>query len=690
MENINNCKLENFDFSEQALKIALVGNPNTGKSTLFNRLTGSAQYVGNWPGVTVERKEGRIKSCKIPMDIVDLPGIYSLSPYSPEEIVTRNFLLSNSKDIILNIIDGTHLERNLYLTTQLMELDAPIIIAINMCDLLKKKGKIINFCELEQKLGVPVIMISASKNIGLDNIKEKFLNFCINKQNIKEFNNKNIKFYNNNIESKFLKISTIFDSSTRSIENKRFFIAKILENDLLINSHLKLNFETLKKINEIKKINTSKELKNDEIINLRYQFIFNLCKKIVQDTQKLKKITFTRKIDSIIIGKYTAIPIFLTIIFGVFYITFGPIGTFLEKYLRILINQGIGQISETVFTQIHMNSAFKSLILGAIIPGVGEIISFLPPIMLLFALISLLEDVGYMSRAAFIMDRSLKNIGLSGRAFIPLLMGFGCSVPAITSTRILENRQEKNLSIFLIPFMSCGSKMPVNLLFLSGFFPKYKALGIFLIYLLGAIFCAISAWLFKSTIFKSKPTPLILELPEYKIPSLRNMYVQVWDRLRDFLERAGTVILAFTVVIWFLQSFDIYLNYTLDSSKSILVFLGNLLAPLFIPCGFGYWRPCVALLTGLISKEMVVSTMAVLYKSNSLEPLKDLLAQDFNAISAISFLIFVLFYPPCMAAIANSYKELRSKKLALISIFYQIFLAWFISSIFFQIFSRIF
>ncbi|MDR2074015.1 MAG: ferrous iron transport protein B [Oscillospiraceae bacterium] len=661
---------------EKLLRIALIGNPNTGKTTLFNRLTGSSQCVGNWPGVTVERKEGIVRAGGLQAKIIDLPGVYSLSPYSPEEIITRNFLLGSQADLILNIVDATNLERNLYLTTQLMETDIPLVIALNMADLLNYKGKIVDYCQLENELGLPVVSISAGKNAGINSLLERISDF--ENEDIK----KNLKFYNSNIERKINKINEILKDFKKEFNNKRFIIIKILENDEYILRSLGLNFEILKRIQAIRD-SSELMLLQDEIINSRHRFVGGIVRKTVQSTKKLKEISISRKIDKMVTGKYTAIPIFLGIVMLIFYITFGPIGSFFEKSTRSLIEDGINHAARVLLSQFNAGKTLSSLV-EAVVSGLGEVISFLPQMMILFGFLAALEDSGYMVRAAFVMDKLLRKIGLSGRAFVPLLMGFGCSVPAIMSTRILENKREKNLSILLIPFMSCGAKMPVYLLFMNIFFVRNKALIIFLIYISGIIFSILTAVIFKKIILRGSRAPFIMELPDYKIPSLRNIYIQIWENLKDFLERAGTIILGSTVVIWFLQCVDLTLKFTSNSSKSLIAVIGSIISPIFLPCGFGNWKAAVALITGMISKESIVSTLAVVFSNSDID-LKTALNLTFTPASSISFIIFVLLYSPCMAAVSAVRKELKSTSKTLLVMGYCTGLAWIASTITYQI-----
>ena len=628
------------------LRVALIGNPNTGKTTLFNKLTGNAQYVGNWPGVTVEKKEGYIKNTNFPVKITDLPGVYSLSPFSPEEIITRNFILENNTDLIINIIDATNLERNLYLTTQILELGKPVIIALNMCDRLQSKGKIIDFCTLENLLGTPVVPISAAKNIGIEELTKKITNFDYNKK-FKIFN------YSKDVESKILKIKKILQDLNSNFYNNRFILVKVLESDALIISSLNLNFNIIKKIDEIRGLQN--EIKYEEDIAAeRYKKSSEICKKSISDINKIKKIKISRKIDKVITGKFAAIPIFLIIMLFIFYVSFGPIGTFCQSFAREIISKGIEYPLSILLNQLKINNIFSSFIF-AIVAGMGEVLSFLPQILILFGMLALLEDSGYMARAAFIMDKLMRKIGLSGKAFVPLLMGFGCSVPAILSTRILNNEKEKKLTIFLIPFMSCGAKIPVYLVFLNAFFPEKKAIMMFLIYLTGILFAILMSFLFRK-IVRPRESPMIMELPDYKIPSLHNLYLHLWDQSKDFLEHVGAIILGSSVVIWFLQSFDQSLRFVEDNSQSLLAKLGGFIAPIFTFSGFANWKSAVALITGLLSKEAIISTMSIVYGAEE-SNLNEAILQNFTKSSALAILVFILLYPPCISALAVFKKE---------------------------------
>lgn len=667
--------------TNKPFRAALVGNPNCGKTTLFNQLTGSYQYVGNWPGVTVERKEGRIKNLSDKIDLIDLPGVYSLSPYSPEEIVTRNYILSEMPDVIINIVDSTNLERNLYLTTQLLELEYKMILVLNMTDLLKNHGKEIDTKKLEKRLGIPVICISAGKNKGIDKLLEE-LSLLVKKNNLTRQTD---RFYSSEVEDSIIKIDKIINRGSKYVYNSRFKAVKAFEGDKLILRSYNLSNEALAQINKIRESVSSSQDKEKDIIipDERYSYIQSLCRDVVRDTSAKLKLSFSDMIDKVATGKFTAIPCFLLLMMIIFYLTFGPLGNYLKELCEEFLNLQMTNTVRRILNYIGVSPWVKSLLLDAVIKGVGAVISFLPQVLLLFTLLSFLEDCGYMSRATFIMDKPMRKIGLSGRAFVPLIMGFGCSVPAVMGTKILENKKDKNLTIFLIPFISCSAKMPIYLLFASVFFPKYQAIVIFSFYLFGIICACFTAYIFKDTLFKGSESHFIMEMPDYKLPSLKNVRLSIWDKTKDFIERAGTIILLATIVVWCLQYFGMNLHHVEDNSQSILAHMGKLISPLFKLCGFDDWRVCVSLLTGVMAKESIVSTLSVLYGPGA--EFIGSLSSTFNWINAISFLVFALLYTPCVAAVSAIYKEFGDKKLAVASIIYQLVFAYFCSAFVYQI-----
>ena len=668
--------MESNQDKNKTINVVLAGNPNCGKTTLFNQLTGSKQYVGNWPGVTVEKKSGKVKnSLGRDIEVVDLPGIYSLSPYTPEEIVTRNCLLNDDPDVIIDIIDATNLERNLYLTTQLAELARPIVIALNMCDLLEKNGDKIDIPFLEKQLGIPIVPISASKNVGIDKLIEKVAELYDKGKYVPV---KNI--YSYEVDRILREIEeALEDIKQHSYHRKRWTAVKLFEGDKVTWNHYNFTDKQKEHINlHVDEIHTSKNVDREMIIaDERYKYICAITQKAVTRKRPADYLSVSDKIDKVVTNRFFALPFFLLVMLMVFAVTFGTPGTLLRDGATYLITDLLGGGLETLLVSVNASAWAQSLVIDGIIAGVGSVISFLPQIMLLFTLLSLLEDSGYMSRAAFIMDKLLRYIGLSGRAFVPMLMGFGCTVPAVLATRTLENQKDKRLTILITPFMSCSAKMPVYLLFISYFFPDCGPLVIFGIYILGMAVGVLTALLFKSTILKGKNAPFVMELPPYRMPSPKSLWLHVWDRLKDFLVRAGTVLLGASILIWFLQSFDFSMQMV-SPDESMLASIGKFIAPVFSICGFGDWRASVSLVTGIAAKESVASTLAVLYPGASL-------ASAFTPLSAFSFLVFVLLYTPCVAALSAIRKEMGSAKWTAVTIVYQIFVAWLASALVFQI-----
>ncbi len=594
---------------------ALAGNPNSGKTTLFNALTGSTAYVGNWPGVTVEKKSGRTRYLEDTIDIIDLPGIYSLVPYSPEEALTGKFLEQESPDLIINIVDASNLERNLYLTTQLMELNIPIVIALNMMDVVKKRGDSINCALLSVLIGATVVPISASKGEGL---------------------------------------SALLKAADDAAKDPAAY-------------------------HHISRPGTGSRDPETELADARYRYIGNITRKAVKKHSGATKST-TEKIDAVATSHIFAIPVFLLMILLIFYITFGSIGSFLVHSVEYFITAYISPWAQAALTALGASVWVRSLLIDGVIAGVGAVLKFLPQILLLFLLLSLLEDSGYMARAAFIMDAPMRRIGLSGRAFVPLLMGFGCTVPAVMGTRILESEKDKRLTILITPFMSCSAKTPVYSLFIAAFFLGCRPLAMFLIYFLGIIMGLLSALLFKNSILKGEPAPFVMELPDYRLPTVKTVWLHVGRRIKDFLQKAGTSVFIATVIIWLLQSFSTDFHMTSDSSQSILAAVGRWIAPVFTLCGFGSWKPAVSLLTGLVAKESIVSTMSVLYSGN----LTAALRANFTPLSACSFMIFVLLCTPCAAALTTIHREMGSLKWTAVTAVYQLFTAWYLSAMFYQ------
>lgn len=667
--------MESNQDKNKTINVVLAGNPNCGKTTLFNQLTGSKQYVGNWPGVTVEKKSGKVRnSLGRDIEVVDLPGIYSLSPYTPEEIVTRNCLLNDDPDVIIDIIDATNLERNLYLTTQLAELARPIVIALNMCDLLEKNGDKIDIPFLEKQLGIPIVPISASKNVGIDKLVEKVAELYDNGKYVPV---KNI--YSYEVDRILREIEeALEDIKQHSYHRKRWTAVKLFEGDKVTWNHYNFTDKQKAHINlHVDEIHTSKNVDREMIIaDERYKYICSITQKAVTRKRPADYLSVSDKIDKVVTNRFFALPFFLIVMLMVFAVTFGTPGTLLRDGATYLITDLLGGGLESLLVSVNASAWAQSLVIDGIIAGVGSVISFLPQIMLLFTLLSLLEDSGYMSRAAFIMDKLLRYIGLSGRAFVPMLMGFGCTVPAVLATRTLENQKDKRLTILITPFMSCSAKMPVYLLFISYFFPDCGPLVIFGIYILGMVVGVLTALLFKSTILKGKNAPFVMELPPYRMPSPKSLWLHVWDRLKDFLVRAGTVLLGASILIWFLQSFNFSMQMV-SPDESMLASIGKFIAPVFSICGFGDWRASVSLVTGIAAKESVASTLAVLYPGASL-------SSAFSPLSAFSFLVFVLLYTPCIAALSAIRKEMGSAKWTAVTIVYQIFVAWLASALVYQ------
>ncbi|HHZ05504.1 MAG TPA: ferrous iron transport protein B [Clostridiales bacterium] len=661
---------------KKTIKIALGGNPNCGKTTLFNQLTGSNQYVGNWPGVTVEKKEGKARFQGREIIVSDLPGIYSLSPYTPEEIVTRHTLLHDNPDIIIDIVDATNLERNLYLTTQIQEIQRPVIIALNMIDLLEKRGDTIDCKVLEKRFGVPVVPISASKNTGIDTLMAKAIAIAEGGQQQPVQ-----RLYSKKVERVIADIQeALFEVDGK--EHLRFTAVKLFEGDSVTWENYKFNKQQQDHIEfHINEIETTQYIDREMIIaDERYKFICATCERAVTKGHPQGYETMSDKADKVITNKYLALPLFLLMMFGVFFITFGPVGSYLKDGAEWLILDVLTPQVSSLLVSINASDWAFSLIIDGIIAGVGAVVSFLPQISILFLLLSILEDSGYMARAAFIMDKLLRMIGLSGRAFVPMLMGFGCTVPAVLGTRTLENEKDKRLTILITPFMSCSAKMPVYLLFISVFFNESSPLVIFSIYLLGILVAILTALIFSRTILKGKDAPFVLELPPYRMPSPKTLWLHVWERVKDFLVRAGTILMGAAVLIWFLQSFNFRLEQVSDSSQSILATIGIAIAPIFSLCGFGDWQSSVSLLTGIVAKESVVSTMTVLFGGDT-----SMISQVFTPLSAYSFMTFVLLYTPCVAALSAIGKEMGSRKWTAIAIVYQLAVAWVVSMLVFQI-----
>ncbi|WP_306479787.1 ferrous iron transport protein B [Mediterraneibacter sp.] len=645
---------ENPLADSEVLTFALVGNQNCGKTTLFNQLTGANQHVGNFPGVTVDRKDGVIKGYKNTL-ITDLPGIYSMSPYSSEEIVTREFLLNEKPKGIINIVDATNMERNLYLTMQLMELDMPMVVALNMMDELRENGGSVHVNEMEAFLGVPVVPISAAKGEGI----EELVKHAVHVAKYQESPRK--QDFCADTESGIHRglhavMHLIDDHAQKAGIPLRFAAGKIMEGDEKIAGKLNLS-QNEKEMLEHIVVQTEEESGFDRasaVADMRFSYITEVCETTVVKPHESKERLRSKRIDRILTGKYTGIPAFIAIMGIVFWLTFNVIGAGLQS----LLEMGIGYLTEVVdraMTLAGVNEAIHSLVIDGIFNGVGGVLSFLPIIVTLFFFLSLLEDSGYMARVAFIMDKLLRKLGLSGRSIVPMLIGFGCTVPGVMASRTLPSERDRKMTILLTPFMSCTAKLPIYAFFTAVFFPNHAALVMIGLYMLGIVMGIIMALLFKGTMFKGEPVPFVMELPNYRLPGMKNVGQLLWEKAKDFLQRAFTVIFVATIIIWFLQSFDISFNMVTDSKDSILAMIAGAVAPIFAPLGFGDWRISTALVTGFMAKESVVSTLTVLFGTT------EVLLGTISAAGAAALLVFCLLYTPCVAAVASIKRELGTK-----------------------------
>ena len=659
---------------------ALVGNQNCGKTTLFNALTGANQHVGNFPGVTVDQKMGEITSAK-DCTVVDLPGIYSIRPYSTEEIVTRDFVLNQKPDGIINIIDATNIERNLYLTLQLLELGIPTVLALNMMDEVRANGGTIKIDKLQEELGVPVVPISASKNEGIDELIETAVRTAQNRQYPRRQD-----FCSGAVHRAIHSIAHLVEDHAERIHTPpRFAATKLVEGDEPMLNALNLS-DNEKDMVEHAVTEMERELDTDReaaLADMRYTFIDRLCADSVVKCGESKEHARSVKMDNLLTNKYLAIPIFLLIMLLIFWLTFGVIGSFLSD----LLSQGIDFVTNVVsdaLTAYGINPVVHSLVIDGVFAGVGSVLSFIPTIVVLFFFLSILEDSGYMARVAFVMDKLLRKIGLSGRSFVPMLIGFGCSVPAIMATRTLSSERDRKMTILLTPFMSCSAKLPIYGMITMAFFPKYRALVMIGLYVLGMVVGVLMGLLLKRTLFHGKPVPFVMELPNYRLPSPKSVGMLLWDKAKDFLTRAFTVIFVATIIIWFLQSFDVRLNPVSAGDDSMLAGIGRWIAPIFAPLGFGDWRASTALLTGFSAKEAVVSTFAVLTGSNTAN-MSAALSSIFTPLTAISFLVFTLLYTPCVAAISAVRREMNSGKAAVGVVFLQTGVAWVVAFIVYHI-----
>lgn len=652
---------------DEKLTFALVGNQNCGKTTLFNVLTGSNQHIGNFPGVTVDRKDGVIKGYPDTL-ITDLPGIYSMSPYSSEEIVTREFLLMDKPKGIINILDATNIERNLYLSMQLMELGIPMVIALNMMDEVRVNGGSVRINAIEELLGVPVIPISAAKGEGIEELVSHAIHVAKyqEKPQISDFCSKDSAVHRciHGI------MSLISDHADKAGYPERFAASKVVEGDSLVLKHLELEQNEKEMIEHII-VQMEEECGMDRasaIADMRFAYIEDVCKNTVVKPRGSKERIRSQKIDKLLTGKYTGIPMFIAIMGLVFYLTFNVIGAALSNVLDILITFVTNGV-DNLLTAMNVNSVLHALIIDGIFNGVGSVLSFLPIIVTLFFFLSILEDSGYMARVAFIMDKLLRKLGLSGRSIVPMLIGFGCSVPGVMASRTLSSERDRRMTVLLTPFMSCSAKVPIYAFFSAAFFPHYAALVMIGMYFIGIIVGIIMAFIFKKTLFKGEPVPFVMELPNYRMPGAKNVVHLLWEKAKDFLQKAFSIIFIATILIWFMQNFDIRLNVVADSRQSILAVLAGMITPLFKPLGFGDWRLVTAILTGVMAKESVVSTISILFGS-TIE-----MVSVISAAGAMSFLVFCLLYTPCVAAIASVKKELGGKWAAYVVVI-QCVVAW--------------
>lgn len=617
------------------LTVALAGNPNSGKTTLFNALTGARQHVGNWPGVTVEKKEGSVKYKGLNLKIVDLPGTHSLNAYSMEEIIAKDFIAGGKPDIVVNIVDGTNLERHLYLTVQLLELGAPVVLALNMIDEVEKKGFRINFDKLSHMLGIDVVPITAARGIGIEDLLNRIMSRI-------------------NVGVKPVQEHTAFDEYNSAISQ------------------------------QIEAPDTEEGA--EKLIQARYDFIDGLLAECFIKSKK-ERVTFGDRIDLLVTHKVLGIPIFLGFLYLMFQFTFAWVGQPLADMLEMFFLDAIAPIVGGLLHEFAVAGWLKSLIIDGVIGGVGEVVTFVPLIFALFLFIAILEDSGYMARVAFIMDRSMQRIGLSGKAFVPMVVGFGCTVPAVMATRTLESERDRKLAMLLVPFMSCGAKLPVYALFAAVFFPGNETNVVFSLYLLGIAVAIVMGIMFKNTLFRGENLPFVMELPPYRMPVLKSLILRVWDRGKEYLQKAGTIIFAMSVAVWFLSNFN--LGGHAEIADSLLATMGKALAPIFKTNGFGNWQASVALLTGLVAKEVVVATMGVVYGVGELAmgasaQMGTVLSQQFSSLSAYAFLVFVLLYTPCLAVIAVMRREFNSWKWTIFAVLQQLAVAWVVSAIIYQ------
>ncbi len=659
---------------------ALVGNQNCGKTTLFNALTGSNQHVGNFPGVTVDQKIGQIRGKNA--QVVDLPGIYSIRPYSQEEIVTRDFVLEQKPDGIINIIDATNIERNLYLTLQLLTLQIPMVLALNMMDEVRGNGGSVDIQKLANALGIPVVPISAVKNEGVSELVDVVMNVAQQKMKpkVQDF------CPDGPVHRCIHAVSHIIEDHAKAAGiSRRFCATKLIEGDDAIAEKLKLSQNELELLeHSIIEMEADARLdRNAALALMRYDFIESVCARCVTKAQESREHKRSVAIDQVLTNRFLAIPVFVGIMAAIFYITFDLLGTILSDWMAMGID-AVKLVVDNLLTAYGINPVVHSLVIDGVFEGVGSMLSFLPLIVVLFFFLSILEDTGYMARVAFVMDKLLRKIGLSGRSIVPMLLGFGCTVPGIMASRTLSSDRDRKMTILLTPYMSCSAKIPIYSTFCAAFFPEHTALAMTSLYFGGILLAVLIAVLFKSTLFRGKPVPFVMELPNYRMPSPKSVVLLMWEKAKDFLERAFTVIFVGTIIIWFLQTFDIRLNVVEDSTDSILSMMGHWIAPIFAPLGFGDWRMVTALVSGFTAKEAVVTTLGVLMNVGEAN-LAAALQMVFTTASAVSFLTFTLLYTPCIAAVAAIKQELRSGWQALLVVIFQCVMAWLAAFLVYQV-----
>ena len=660
---------------------ALAGNQNSGKTTLFNALTGSNQHVGNFPGVTVDQKMGEIRGVKN-CTVVDLPGIYSIRPYTQEEIVTRDFILQNKPDGIINIVDATNIERNLYLTLQLLELRIPMVLALNMMDEVRANGGTIDVRLMSEALGIPVVPISAAKGEGVSELVNQMVTAAK-----RQLRPNVLDFCPDGPVHRCIHSTThlIEDHARRVGISARFCATKLIEGDETLAQRLELG-QNERELLEHSIVEMETETgfdRNEALADMRYAFIESVVARAVVKCHESREHARSLRMDAVLTGRYTALPVFLLVMLLIFYLTFNIIGSTLSNWLSMGID-ALAALVDRGLTAYAINPVVHSLIIDGVFAGVGSVLSFLPIIVTLFFFLSILEDTGYMARVAFVMDKPLRKIGLSGRSFVPLLIGFGCTVPAIMATRTLASDRDRKMTILLTPYMSCPAKIPIYAVFCAAFFPTHAALVMIGLYVSGIVLSVLVALVLKRTRFRGQPVPFVMELPNYRLPSPKSVCLLLWEKARDFLQRAFTVIFLATIIIWFLQTFDTRLNVVSDSADSLLALIGRCIAPVFQPLGFADWRVATSLISGFTAKEAVVSTLSVLLGTRAAE-LGTVLPQMFAPLAAVSFLLFTLLYTPCVAAVATIRRELRSTPATVGVVFLQCLIAWLVAFLVYQI-----